>query len=83
VISITNLVGRCSNYRLVRLQKMSEIGKEKLISRNGWPDRYQERNAFKPHCKDTTIRDVVASYYRALAGHGRDNAITPEEERGL
>jgi len=21
-----------------------------LISRNGWPDRYQERNAFKPHC---------------------------------
>ena len=21
-----------------------------LISCNGWPDRYQERNAFKPHC---------------------------------
>jgi hypothetical protein len=43
VISIINLVGRCSNYRLVRLQKMSEIGKVELISSDGWPDSYQER----------------------------------------
>ena len=27
--------------------------KDKLISRNGWPDRYQECNAFKPHCMST------------------------------
>jgi len=80
---MTNLVGRYSNYRLVRLQKMSEVGKDKLISRDGWPDCYQERNAFKPHCKATITKGVVASYYRALAGHGQDNAITPEEEGGL
>jgi len=59
---------------------MSEIEKDKLISRNGWPDGNQESNAFKPHCKDTTIREFGASYYRELAGCGRDNAITPEEE---
>jgi len=27
--------------------------KHKLISPNGWPDRDQERNAFKPHCMST------------------------------
>ena len=42
-ISTINLVGRCSNYRLVRLQKMSELGKDELISRDGWPECYQER----------------------------------------
>jgi hypothetical protein len=26
---------------------------------------------------------VVVSYYRASAGRGRDNTITPKEERGL
>ena len=53
-ISLINLVGRYSNYQLVRLRKISELGKDKLISYAGWPDSYQERNAFKPHCKDGT-----------------------------
>jgi len=33
---------------------MSELGKDELISCDGWPDSYQERNAFKLHCKDAT-----------------------------
>jgi len=33
---------------------MSEIRKiSGLILRNGWPDCYQERNAFIPHCMST------------------------------
>jgi len=34
------------------IAKMSELGKDKLISCNGWPDCHQECNAFKPHQED-------------------------------
>ena len=51
-VSIANLVGRCSNYRLVQLQKLSELRKDKLISCDGRPDCDSERDAFKPRCKD-------------------------------
>ena len=58
---------------------MAEVGKDKLISRDGWPDCYQARNTFKPDFIDTISKGIVASYYRALAGRGRDSTITPEE----
>jgi len=38
-IRIIKVVGGCSNYRLVRLQKMTELGKDTLISCDGWPDQ--------------------------------------------
>jgi hypothetical protein len=34
------------------IAKMSELRTNQLISCNGWPDSYQEPNAFKPHCKE-------------------------------
>jgi len=34
------------------IAKMAEWGKDKLISCDGWPDCYQERNALKPHQDD-------------------------------
>ena len=33
------------------IAKLSELGKDKLISGNGWSDCCQECNAFKPHRK--------------------------------
>ena len=79
-MSIANLVGRCSSYRLVQLQMMPELRKDKLISCDGWPDSYQERNAFKPHCKDATTRGCRGKLSPGAKGCGCDSAITPEEE---
>jgi len=60
---------------------MSELGNDKPISCDGWPDRYQERNTLN-HIKTTRLLEgVVAGCYRTLWGCGRDNAITPKEER--
>ena len=39
---------------------MSEIRKDKLISCDGWPDCYQERNVFKPHRRTRPPEGVVA-----------------------
>ena len=48
---------------------MSELGENKLISRDGWPDSYQERNAFKPHCSGATSSGgIVVRYHQALRG---------------
>jgi len=62
---------------------MSEIGKDKLTLCDGWPDRYQERTAFTPHCRAPLPEGVVASYHQVLGGHGQDSAIMPVEELGL
>jgi len=59
---------------------MSGLGKDKLISCDGWPDCYQERNAFKPHQTTRLPEGVKAGCYHALWEHGRDNALTPKEE---
>jgi len=83
VICIINLVGRSSNYRLVRSQKMSEIGKNKLISCDGWADSYQERNALKPHCRGAITKACCGELLLGAKGHGRDSAITPKEEQQL
>jgi hypothetical protein len=62
---------------------MSDFGKDKLISSDGWPDCYPESNAYKPHCKEATPEGVMVCYRRVPGGHGRDNTITPEDERRL
>jgi hypothetical protein len=51
---------------------MSELGKDELISSDGWPDPYQERK-LSNHVAATKLPEgVVVSYCRALRGHGRD-----------
>ena len=39
---------------------MSEIRNDKLIWRDGWPERHQERNIFKPHRRTRPPEGVVA-----------------------
>ena len=55
----------------------------KLISCAGWPDSCQESNAFKLHCRDTITSWNRGKFSPGAKGHGRDNAITTEERRGL
>jgi hypothetical protein len=51
---------------------MSEIGKDELISSDGWPDSYQERNLSNHIAAAQFPEGVVVSYCRALRGRGRD-----------
>jgi len=74
VISIINLVGKCSNDRFVQLQKRSEWRKDKLIPRDGWPDSYPERNAFKPHCEGTITWGCRGELSLGAKGRGRDKS---------
>ena len=63
--------------------KMSEIGKDELILRDGWPDCYQERKVSNHVAATQLPEGVVASYCRALRWRGRDNAITARKEHAL
>jgi hypothetical protein len=59
---------------------MAELRQDKLISCDGWPDPYQECNAFNPHCKDVITCGCRGKLSPGAKGQGRDNVITPEEE---
>ena len=45
--------------------------KDKQISRDGWPDRSQERNAFKPHCRSTITRGCCGELLPGAKGAWR------------
>jgi len=80
---MTNLVGGCSNYRLVRLQRC--LRWERISWYCAMDGLIVIRSTkLSYHIARTRLHDgVVASYHRALGERGWDSAITPEEERGL
>jgi hypothetical protein len=62
---------------------MAELRKDMLISWDGWPDAIRSET-LSNHITGTQLPEsVVPSCYRVLRRHGQDNAITPEEDRGL
>jgi hypothetical protein len=53
----------------------------KLISCDGWPDCYQECNAFKPHCRDAITGGNRGKLFLVAKGRGPEISLPHPEEK--
>jgi hypothetical protein len=63
--------------------------RDNLISCDGWPDSYEQHNAFKPHCQDATLlpgaevcgREITLFHPEKKAGY-KEAALFAEKKKG-
>jgi len=59
--------------------KVAGLERDRLITCDGWPDFYQQCNAFKPHCRETITWECRGKSSQGAMRSGWVNGITPEE----